>query len=61
MEAKQEANIPRKKENELVFDENQLDRLPVILFEGTNPLFTTYFVGKQTLKDIYFGGEVIRV
>jgi hypothetical protein len=31
------------------------DRLPVILKEGQNPLESTYYVGKQTLKDNYFG------
>lgn len=37
------------------FDDIEPDRLPVILEEGQNPLESTYYVGKQTLKDNYFG------
>lgn len=58
MEARQEGKIPRDGESELTIDENELDILPIIMLEEKNPLFNTYLVGKKTLKNVYFGGDV---
>lgn len=43
------------------FRDIELDRLPVILKEGLTTLTSTYYIGKQTLKDNYFGQAAILI
>ena len=59
VEAKQEGNIRCPQGKAADFNEILSNNLPVILSEGHNPLESTYYVGKQTLKDNYFGQEPI--
>ncbi len=55
MEANRGGESKCPQANIAAFDGIEPERLPVILKEGQNPLESTYYVGKQTLKDNYFG------
>lgn len=61
MEAKQGEEIKCPQGETADFKGIEPDRLPVILKEGQNPLESIYYVGKQTLKDNYFGQAAILI
>ena len=61
VEARQENKISSENQCELIIDENQLDILPIIMLEEKYSLFKAYLVGKKTLKNVYFGNEVLKM
>jgi len=57
VEASHNAKIAIAHETSIILQEENVTRCPVLREIHENPLSETYYVGKQTLKDLYHGND----
>jgi hypothetical protein len=60
VKAKQEGDIKCPQGTEEDFDLASLNRIPT-LCDNQNPLYNAYYIGKQSLKDNYFGQTAYQI